>query len=119
MAPPMGCQLCHTDPSGGTLTLSLFGNYLVSEYGFPKIAAIQDAQLAQSLAKLKAGQPELWAHMQAGVDPNTDPLLTDNAPPQPEYGCSAATNGGSTGPAWAGLLALFAFAVLARSRGRS
>jgi MYXO-CTERM domain-containing protein len=117
MDPPMGCQLCHTDPTGGTTTLTLFGNYLVSEYDFPKIAVIQDAQLAQVLAKLKAGQPELWAHMQAGVDPNTDPLLTENAPPQPAYGCSAGASGGSTGPAWAGLLGLFAFAAFARSRG--
>lgn len=96
MAKTKGCQLCHTDPNGGTTTLMPFADYMISQYGFPKTIAPEDAIVAASLAKLKAAEPKLWADMQMGIDPNTDPVLAEQAPPHPSYGCSTGAAPGTT-----------------------
>lgn len=90
IAPTTGCKLCHTDSAGGTTTLTVFANYMIAEYGFPKTIVPEDELVKESLARLMAAQPKLWADMQDGIDPNTDPVLTEQAPPQPQYGCTAA-----------------------------
>jgi hypothetical protein len=100
MAPTKGCQLCHTDPNGGTTSLTPFADYVVSQYGFPKTLVPEDAVVAVALAKLKDAEPKLWAHMQKGVDPNTDPALAEQAPPHPDYGCAACPPGDTGGLPW-------------------
>jgi hypothetical protein len=118
LAPTKGCQLCHTDPNGGTLTLTAFPNYLISQYDFPKTTVAEDGLVAASLAKLKVAEPKLWADMQAGIDPNTDPVLAEQAPPQPAYGCSIrAPRGGAGAGALVGL-GLWSAAALVRRRRR-
>ncbi len=57
IAPPMGCQLCHTNPNGGTLTLTTFANYMIAEYDFPKTSVPEDELVKASLARLMAAQP--------------------------------------------------------------
>jgi hypothetical protein len=104
IAPPMGCQLCHTDPNGGTTTLTPFANYMVATYGLPKAAAVEDANVMASLAQLKAAEPTLWADMQMGIDPNTDPALGASAPPQAQYGCSSSGAGHTSGAPWIALM---------------
>jgi hypothetical protein len=120
MDPPSGCQLCHTDPAGGTTTLTPFANDLVARYEFPKAAAVEDANVLASLAKLKAAEPKLWADMQAGIDPNSDPVFLSGAPPAPGYGCSSSGRGGAseTGSGWCPALA-FGVMLAQRRRRRS
>jgi hypothetical protein len=116
IAPPMGCQLCHTSPIGGTTTLSAFGNVMVSQYGFPDVGVSENALAQAALAKLEATEPKLWKDMQAGIDPNSDPVFTDQAPPQPQYGCSAAPQS-TPEPFWlSSALACFACLAFARRR---
>ncbi len=113
--PPMGCQLCHVDPQGGTVELKPFANDLVARYGLPKTAE-QDAALMGILGELEAANPALFKDMQQGIDPNTDPALTAQALPQPEYGCSAGTVDSQDRPPW--LAILVALAALARRSRR-
>ena len=115
IAPTMGCQLCHTNPGGGTMTLTTFANYMIAEYDFPKTTVAEDALVAASLAKLKAAEPKLWADMQAGIDPNTDPVLAEQAPPQPQYGCSSAA-AREDGCRWLAVMAGVAAAGLVSGR---
>jgi hypothetical protein len=86
---PTGCQLCHVSDQGGTVDLRPFGNLLVAQYGLPKNAE-QDTVLMGVLAELEAANQPLFEDMQKGIDPNTDPALTAQALPQPQYGCAAA-----------------------------
>jgi hypothetical protein len=78
---------------------------MITEYDFPKTTVAEDELVKESLAKLMAAQPKLWADMQEGIDPNTDPVLTEQAPPQPQYGCTAVAAGhdGSRPSAFGGL----------------
>jgi hypothetical protein len=99
--PPMGCQLCHVSDIGGTVELKPFGNMLVATYGLSK-AVMEDTVLMGALAELKATNPMLYADMQKGIDPNTDPALTAHELPQPEYGCSAGAAPNS--PRWSAIL---------------
>ncbi len=113
---PMGCQLCHVSPEGATVELKPFPNLLVASYGLTKTAE-QDTELMGALAGLKAANPMLYSDMQRGIDPNTDPALTAQELPQPEYGCSAGTVDRRDGPSWVGLLAILPLAgALRRSR---
>ncbi|HTB74921.1 MAG TPA: hypothetical protein VK762_16845 [Polyangiaceae bacterium] len=113
---PMGCQLCHVSDQGDTVELKAFPNLLVASYGLTKTAE-QDAELMGALAGLKAANPMLYSDMQRGIDPNTDPALTSQALPQPEYGCSAGTADRRDGPSWVALLAFLPLAgALRRSR---
>jgi hypothetical protein len=118
IAPPMGCQLCHTSSIGGTTTLSAFGNVMVSQYGFPDVGVSENALAQSALSKLEAAEPKLWKDMQAGIDPNSDPVFTEQAPPQPQYGCSAAPR--SAEPfCVSGAFGLLACLAFARSRRRA
>jgi MYXO-CTERM domain-containing protein len=116
-APPQGCQLCHTDPAGGT-SLRPFGQRLVSTYGLDSNASTEDDNsLHIALAGLKTGDPTLVSDLLKGVDPNAD-VVND---PLPGYGCSAAgrepgSAGRSAGAV--GALGLIAAAALARTRRR-
>ncbi len=62
---------------------------LVSSYGLQRTAE-QDSVLMGALAGVQASNPALFADMQHGMAPNTDPALTAQQLPQPEYGCAAA-----------------------------
>jgi MYXO-CTERM domain-containing protein len=108
IAPSMGCQLCHTSNTGGTLNLTAFPSYLISQFGFEKTSSEEDPLLVDALAKLEATEPKLWADMKEGMDPNVDPSLTAVAPPQPQYGCSvrSSPSDGGDARAAAGVLAL-------------
>jgi hypothetical protein len=116
MAPPMGCQLCHTSTSGGTTTVTLFASYLIAQYEFPSAPVMEDALVAGSLAKLETAEPKLWADMQAGIDPNVDPVLAEQAPHRVEYGCSTGPARGGCSFAWAA--ALLALATVGRRTRR-
>jgi hypothetical protein len=100
--PPMGCELCHVSDQGGTVELRPFGDLLVANYGLPRTAE-EDTVLMGALAGLKAANPKLFTDMQHGVEPNTDPALTAEELPQPEYGCSVA-RAKSGGPLGIGIL---------------
>jgi hypothetical protein len=114
---PMGCQLCHVSPQGGTVELKAFGNFLVAQYGLPK-SAEEDSALMGVLTELKAANPTLYADMQDGIDPNEDPALTAHELPQPEYGCSTGPTR-RTGEPWLGLLlAMIPLVVSRRRSGR-
>jgi hypothetical protein len=104
--PPSGCQLCHTDPSGGTLNLRPFGQLMVSKYGL----TVQDATLGPAVQALQMDSPKLVMDLQNGVDPNTD--VSD---PVPLYGCAipAAGAGASMTVVWPALTSLL---LLARRR---
>lgn len=84
---PTGCQLCHVSPQGGTVELSPFGDLLVSNYGLPRTGE-EDTVLMGALAGVQAANPTIFADMQHGMNPNTDPALTAQQLPQPEYGCA-------------------------------
>jgi MYXO-CTERM domain-containing protein len=114
IAPQKGCQLCHTSSDGATTTLKPFAHYMIAEFGFPNVGVEEDSQVVAALAKLKDAEPKLWSDMQAGIDPNTDPVFTDQAPPQPQHGCS--TSPSSPGSAWYGAMALASFAAVLRRR---
>jgi len=112
--PPMGCQLCHTDPGGGT-PLRPFGQRLVATYGLDSNASTEnDNSLQIALEGLQSGDPTLVQDLQKGVDPNPD--VTND--PLPEYGCSAGSTPPTAG-ALASLLSALLFlslAVVRRSR---
>jgi hypothetical protein len=114
--PPMGCQLCHVSPAGGTAELRPFGNLMVASYGIPTTAE-QDAVLNAALADLKSVNPTLYADMQQSKDPNDDPALTAQALPQPDYGCSAPGTRRAGGAAWA-WIALGVSTLVAARRAR-
>jgi hypothetical protein len=102
--PPSGCQLCHTDPAGGT-PLRPFGQRLVATYGLDSSpSAENDPSLAQALVGLQMGDPVLAQDLQKGLDPNPD---VTNAP-TPQYGCALASDPGEpeSAVAIAGLLAV-------------
>src|SRR5262249_29654797 len=84
---PSGCQLCHTDPSGGTISLRPSGQLLVSTYGLQSPAPAEtqgaDDSLRKALAGLQTGDPKLVMDLQMGIDPNVD-VTSD---PVPMYGC--------------------------------
>jgi hypothetical protein len=114
---PMGCELCHVSDQGGTVELRPFGNLLVANYGLPRTAE-EDAVLMGALAGLEALNPKIYTDMQHGLDPNTDPALTAEELPQPEYGCSVARTR-SDGPIGIGiLLAGLPLACVLRRRRR-
>jgi hypothetical protein len=106
--PSMGCQLCHTSGSGGTTSLRPFGQHLVATYGLDNSATENDQSLDQALQGLKAGDPQLVADLQKGLDPNPD-VLND---PTPQYGCAVGPRGG--GFPCGALVALAVAGVLAR-----
>ncbi len=119
--PPMGCQLCHVSDQGGTVELKPFPNLLVASYGLTKTAE-EDAVLMGALAGLKAANPVLYTDMQHGIDPNTDPALTAQELPQPEYGCAVTAADAEDDPRWIALVAmlpLVAFLRTARRRSRA
>ncbi|MGH7434486.1 MAG: hypothetical protein ACRENE_02345 [Polyangiaceae bacterium] len=118
IAPTMGCQLCHTSSVGGTTTLTPFANEMIARYDFPKAMAVEDANVLASLAKLEAAEPKLWADMQAGIDPNTDPVFLEGAPPSPEYGCSSAGGRAAPGIAGVGIAWACGIALALRRRRR-
>jgi MYXO-CTERM domain-containing protein len=115
IAPKMGCQLCHTSPTGATADLTAFPSYLIYQFGFQKTSAEEDSLLVAGLAKLEAAEPKLWADMKAGKDPNVDPNLTALAPPQPQYGCSMGRAPSGPQSGWAAALGL-AIVTLSRRR---
>jgi hypothetical protein len=117
IAPTMGCQLCHTSNTGGTLTLTAFPSYLISQFGFEKTSSEEDPLLVAALAKLEAAQPKLWADMKAGKDPNLDSNLTALAPPQPQYGCAIRREPTATETQW--VMACLGFAIVAAARRRT
>jgi hypothetical protein len=116
-APPQGCQLCHTDPSGGT-ALRPFGQRLVSTYGLDSNASTEDDNsLHIALAGLRSGDPTLVQDLEKGTDPNAD--VVDD--PLPQYGCSVPRGDAGSAGSGAGATAiagLIAAAVVARSRRR-
>lgn len=79
---------------------------------------MEDANVLASMAKLKAAEPKLWADMQAGIDPNSDPVFLSGAPPAPEYGCSSSGLRGASGTGGGGglWLALAACGVVLARR---
>jgi len=116
--PPMGCELCHVSDQGGTVELKPFANLLVAGYGLPKTAE-EDTALMGALAGLEAADPTLYKDMQHGIDPNTDPALTAQELPQPEYGCSVAL-APSGGPKSIAILAgVLSLAEVLRRRRRA
>jgi hypothetical protein len=123
-APTQGCQLCHTDSSGGS-SLRPFGQRMVSTYGLDSNASTEDDNsLVIALKGLQSGDPSLVSDLQKGIDPNGD-VPND---PLPQYGCSAAGTRGDVrgdgrgqGPAGGtagGVVAmgLIAAAFIARAR---
>lgn len=106
--PPMGCQLCHNSSAGGD-ALRMFGNLMVENYGLSPSLAEADSSLDAALVLLQMDNPEAVKDLKAGVNPNDDAVVFQNALPSPEHGCSAGGAGGSSGLVWAGLVALFAF----------
>jgi len=112
--PPSGCQLCHTSPAGGTLSLTPFGDLLVDMYGVSSSALIDDpTQLTAALAAMQMQDPTLVTDLKTGKDPSDD--VHTSVLLMPEYGCSAAP--GSPGGCGAVLLAVAA-AALRRGRRR-
>jgi hypothetical protein len=103
--PPMGCELCHTDPNGGTTSLRPFGQLMVSKYGL----TTDTATLAPAVQALEMDNPKLVADLKSGTDPNTD--VSD---PVPLYGCSAAGRRGGEGAA----LVLLGMVGVAAALGR-
>jgi hypothetical protein len=88
LLPPNGCQLCHTDPGGGT-QLNRFGSLLVSSYGLSNDpVAPHVSSLQQALMELQAGDPHAIEDLKSGINPNNDPVVFENALPTPDYGCS-------------------------------
>lgn len=86
---PMGCQLCHNSSAGGD-SLKAFGNLMVENYGLSaSLTAEEDPTLTSALVLLQSDNPEAVKDLKAGVDPNNDPVVFQNALPSPEYGCSA------------------------------
>jgi MYXO-CTERM domain-containing protein len=118
--PPSGCQLCHTDPAGGTASLTAFGNRMVYKYGLISTSvetSAADQSVVTALNALQADDPKLIEDLQMGMDPNPD----TPAGPIPAYGCSStvapsrarnATNGA------AGLVAAAVAAAVGRRRRR-
>ncbi len=114
---PMGCQLCHVSDQGGTVELKPFPNLLVASYGLTKTAE-QDAVLLGALTGLKAANPMLYTDMQHGIDPNTDPALTAQELPQPEYGCAVTRADAPDDPTWVALVAMLPLAAALRRARR-
>jgi hypothetical protein len=116
--PPDGCQLCHTDPAGGTVSLRPFGQMMVSRYGLISSAvetAGTDASLLSALQALKTDQPALVQDLQKGVDPNPD-VVSD---PVWQSGCTSA-RGRSVGAAIVAVgFGLFALSAVRRGRRRA
>ena len=116
-----GCYLCHQTPGGGT-ALRPFGTLLVQQYGLSSDPVNEDdSSLVAALQAMKAGpEAKLIADIQAGVDPNDDPLIDEVANPTPEYGCSVgAPAAGGSAPWLVGVafgLALAGVAVRRRRR---
>jgi MYXO-CTERM domain-containing protein len=114
--PPTGCQLCHQG-SGGATQLNSFGSLLVSSYGLSNdpIAA-HVPSLEQALMNLEGSDPKAVQDLKNGIDPNTDPVVFENALPAPQYGCSLASQPVESIPpvAAAGLLAIAALALARR-----
>ena len=112
--PPNGCQLCHTDPAGGT-SLRPFGQRLVATYGLDSSpSAENDPSLVQALTGLQMGDPLLAQDLQKGVDPNPD--VTND--PTPQYGCAAAKSPCSA-PQSAAVIAGLLATVLERRKMRT
>jgi MYXO-CTERM domain-containing protein len=116
-----GCYLCHQTTAGGT-ALRPFGTLLVQQYGLSSDPVNEDdSSLMAALEALKAGpDAKLAADIEAGVDPNDDPLIDEVANPTPEYGCSVgAPAAGGSAPWVVGValgLALAGAAVRKRRR---
>jgi hypothetical protein len=109
--PPSGCQLCHTDPAGGT-PLRPFGQRLVATYGLDSSpSAENDPSLVQALMGLQMGDPLLAQDLQKEIDPNPD---VTNAP-TPQYGCALASDPRSEQESAVAIAALLA-AVFARRK---
>ncbi len=101
------------------MELSPFGDLLVSNYGLPRTGE-EDTVLMGALAGVQAANPTIFADMQHGMDPNTDPALTAQQLPQPEYGCAMAGTREAGPVGWAAvLLAMIPLAVLRRRAGRT
>jgi hypothetical protein len=114
--PPMGCQLCHTDPGGGS-PLRAFGQRLVSTYDLDSNASTEnDNSLTIALKGMQSGDPLLVQDLQKGTDPNPD--VTND--PLPQYGCSAvrgARDNGGAASLGAALLVL-SLPLVRRNRQR-
>jgi hypothetical protein len=106
--PPKGCQLCHLSDVGGTPQLRPFGTLLVATYGLVKGTVEEDSSLANALDQLKSADPKLFMDMQRGTDPNSDPAVTAQAPPEAQYGCSAGGVPIPRGQPWLGGVLLLA-----------
>jgi hypothetical protein len=113
--PPSGCQLCHTDPAGGT-PLRPFGQRLVATYGLDSSpSAENDPSLVQALMGLQMGDPLLAQDLQKEVDPNRD---VTNAP-TPQYGCTTLASAASRRSAPQGPLLVAGLLVSAFARRRA
>jgi hypothetical protein len=117
--PQMGCQLCHNSSAGGD-QLRAFGNLMVENYGLsPSVSTEEDSTLTTALMGLEEDDPEAVKDLKAGIDPNNDPVVFQNALPTPTYGCSAAAMPrGSSGSGWAAGLALVALFAVGYGRSR-
>jgi hypothetical protein len=116
--PPTGCQLCHVSDQGGTVDLRPFGDLLVETYGIQRTAE-EDTVLAAALDGLQSANPTLFADIQHGMDPNTDPALTAHELPQPEYGCSLGAPRPRNEEPWSGWFVALVLAAWAARMGRA
>ena len=113
--PPNGCQLCHSDPAGGT-ALRPFGQRLVATYGLDSSpSAENDPSLIQALTGLQMGDPLLVQDLQKGLDPNVD--VTND--PTPQYGCALARDPRNGAQRSVVAVAWFLAALFARSKART
>jgi hypothetical protein len=111
--PQHGCQLCHTDPNGGTASLRPFGELMVSRYGLISTMTetpAADESVATACTQLETGDPKLVEDLRMGMDPNVDA-----SEPVPAYGCSNSIAPGGATPSGA-LLAIGGAIALAMLR---
>jgi hypothetical protein len=89
--PPQGCTLCHTTDSGGT-SVKPFGSLLLQD----GVQPYDEPSLAQALTQIEQDEPQLIEDIRGGLDPSDDASIAGNVH-SPEYGCSVAQLGGSSG----------------------
>jgi hypothetical protein len=121
--PPLGCELCHMDDSGGLPpTLRPFGRLLYTQLG---VQPYDDASLKTALGELDTQYTNLADDIATGKDPNDDLAggseggAAIDQDPVPMYGCAVAP--GSRAGAWgtAGIFAACAAFAVYRPKRRT
>jgi hypothetical protein len=119
--PPLGCELCHQDDSGGLpSTLRPFGRLLYDQF---HVQAYDDDSLRTGLAQLDAQYMNLGDDIATGKDPNVDLSGGEGGivdpDPVPMYGCAVGPGSRAGGSGAAGIFAVFAAIALYRPRRRT